>query len=452
MAAINEIVDVSITRESLNLSQVGFGTIMILTGEANFDERLQYFDTDDSAALASALIGGVDSLAYAAFEAIASQNPKVTQIAIGHRQATVALTENDGTYTAGAITGTVNGHAINQAYVTTKADTMAALAAAIQALDEVTTCTYAGNVLTIVPATGFLIEVTLSLAAITGTMAWESEAVTETEDVTDALNAIQTYQPDWFGLILTSRAEADVLDAAAWVETAPMKFFVTASDDLEIINTSLAGDTGSIAKTFFTAAYLKSAVIYNALADTSYADAALLGKILPNDPGSYTACFKNLASITSDALTATQRANAFEKKVNVYEYVGGINILRNGTVSGNEFIDVMIFIDWLDARCTEAVYAVLASLPKVPYTDAGIATIQNALSQPLQTGQNVGGISPTAFDSDTKAQIGGFYIITPKLENVPTVDKTTRTLNNVKFVAFLAGAIHKVVIHGVVSV
>jgi hypothetical protein len=110
----------------------------------------------------------------------------------------------------------------------------------------------------------------------------------------------------------------------------------------------------------------------------------------------------------------------------------------------------MIFIDWLKARCTEVVYQILVSNLKVPYTDAGIAAVQNALTQPLKAGQNVGGISPTAFD-ENKNQIGGFYITVPRLQDIPTADKTARTLNNVKFTAFLAGAIHVVRVNGLVT-
>jgi hypothetical protein len=450
-APIDEIVNVSITRDSLNLSQTGFGTVMILSGDCNFDERLRYFSTDDPASAAGALFNGTASPAFLAYQAIASQNPKLTRIAFGHRAATVAFTENAGTYTDGGITGTVCGHAISIPYTSDKATTMAALATAIQALDEVATCTYGSNKITITPNTGYVISATLSLAAITGTMAWSAYTITETEAIATALNAIEIYEDDWYGLILCSRAEEDVLAAAAWTEAASLKFFLTASDDSEIVDATYSSDTGSIAKSFFDLSYMKSAIIYHTLADTQFADAALFGKILTYDPGSYTACFKTLSGVTVDSLTATQRANATEKKVNFYETVGGINILRNGVVSGNEYIDVMIFIDWLDARCTEAVFAVLASSLKVPYTDGGIASIQNALTQPLQTGMNNGGISPTAYDSDKK-QIGGYYIIVPKLADVPAADKASRTLNNVKFVAFLAGAIQTVAINGLVSV
>jgi hypothetical protein len=446
-APVKDIVNVSISRESINISRVGFSTVLILGGDANFTERLQYFS--DLPSLALALHGGSASLIYKAAQAVFGQSPKVSQVAIGHRGANVVITENAGTYTAGTITGLVNGHAISVAYHTDKATTLADLATAIAAVDGINTAVYSAPTLTIIPDTGTVMSISLVVTAVVGTMTIAFTAV-ETEDSATALDAIQAYDFNWYGVISTSRATADVEAIAAWVEATPMKFFVTASSDANIINESVSTDTTSIAALFKNQSYLKTAVLYHSLATTQFGDAALLGVILPLDPGSYTAAFKTLSGITVDNLSASQRANAFAKFANVYEYVAGVNILRKGTVSGNEYIDVVVFIDWLDARCTEAVFAVLVSNAKVPYTDIGIASIENALSQPLKAGQNAGGISPTAYD-DQKKQIGGFYIIVPRLQDISTIDKTARELHGVKFVAFLAGAIQYVAIQGYVT-
>jgi hypothetical protein len=446
-APIKDIVNVTINRESINISRVGFSTVLVLGGNANFPERLKYFS--DLPSLALALHGGVNSLQYKAAQAVFSQSPKVAQIAIGHRGANIIITENAGTYTAGTITGLVNGHAISIAYDTDKATTLGNLATAIAAVDGITSAVYAANAITVVPDAATVASISLDVTAVAGTMTIIYSTV-ETEDSADALDAIQAYDFNWYGVISTSRATADVEAIAAWVEATPMKFFVTASSDANIVDESVSADTTSIAALFKNNSYLKTAVVFHTLATTQYADAALLGVILPLDPGSYTAAFKTLSGITVDNLSASQRVNAFAKFANVYEYVAGVNILRKGTVSGNEYIDVMIFIDWLDARCTEAVFAVLVGNQKVPYTDVGIASIQNALSQPLKAGQNVGGISPTAYDSQKK-QIGGFYIIVPRLEDISTIDKTARELNGVKFVAYLAGAIQYVAIQGYVT-
>ena len=451
-APISEIVQVNISRESINISRVGFGTPLILGGALNSTARVAYFQS--LSALAAALLGGTNAPEYKAAQAVFAANPKVLQVGIGHRGSAVTARDNDGTMTGGSIGATVNGEDVSQTFTTDKATTMNALAVKIAAVVGIATCSWSGgsHQFTITQESGTVIGIDFDTSAVVGTLQ-DSEytfTITESEDVDVALNACMEENNNWYGLIVTSRTAGVQIAAAAWVEATELKFFVTASDDTDIVDETLSGDTTSIAYTFHSRAYLKTALIYSAFAATEYPDAALLGKLLPLDPGSYTAAFKTLAGITVDNLTPTQRQNAFDKLVNVYEYVGGVNILRQGTVSDNEYIDVMIFIDWLTARCREAVYQVLVSLPKVPYTDAGINGIYNALTSPLKTGQNVGGISPTAYD-DQKKQIGGFYITVPRLQDVPLVDKTARELHNVKFVAFLAGAIHKVFIDGTVT-
>lgn len=454
-APVSEIVKVNITRESVNISRVGFGTMLILGNNANFAARVQYFE--DLASVGKALLSGTLAPEYKAASAAFSQNPKVERIAIGHRVATVTAIDNAGTFTAGSIKATVNGVLKTQVFITDKDTTLTALAAQIATVAGVSSCTYdpINHRTIIVPVTspaGVPVGLSIDITGITGTMLFTSYTTTDDEDADVALSACQQENNDWYGVILASRIKGDVLDAAEWVEAAELKFFATASADSDIVNKTVDLDTSpSIAKTFMSKGYLKSTVIYNSYAETEYPDAALLGRIFPYDPGSYTACFKTLVGIDVDNLDATQRANAFAKFVNVYEYVGGVNILRQGTVSGNEYIDIMIFIDWLDARCTEAVFGVLAASLKVPYTDPGIHSIYNALTQPLQAGQNAGGISPTAYN-DQKKQIGGFYITVPRLQDVAPGDKTARELHNVKFVAYLAGAIQKVYVDGTVTV
>lgn len=446
MAPINEIVDVQISRGSVNISQVGFGTIMILGGNANFSERLQFFSTSDLSAIADALLSGTDALEYKAAQAICSQNPRCTQLAIGHRASTIVATFA-GTLTGGNIVAIVNGVTKTVSFNADVATTLGDLATAIATVTGIQSAVYGAGAITIIPSSGYVIGLSITINGNPGNTLAVSYVSTETETVTNALNAIQQFNTDWYGLILASRNTTDVGLAAAWVEAATLKIFVTSSADPNVIAVS---DTTSIAYLFKQAGYLKSQVRYSAKATTEYADAALLGKILPYNPGSYTAAFKQLAGVSTDLLTTTQRNAAFGKDVDVYVYVGGVNITLNGRVAGGEYLDVMIFVDWLQARCTEAIYQILVNNLRVPYTDAGIASVENALTQPLKAGQNAGGISPTAYN-DQKAQIGGFYITVPRLQDIPTIDKTNRTLNNVVFVAFLAGAIQKVAVRGTVT-
>lgn len=449
-APISEIVKVNITRDSVNISRVGFGTVLILGGNANFASRVAYFT--DLASVEDALLSGNAAPEYAAAAAAFAQNPKVEQIAIGHRVATVTATDNAGTFTAGSISATVNGVLKTQSWTTDKDTTLTALCVKIAAVTGIASAVYSSgsHTITITPTAGNPVGLSFDLASATGTLSYVF-TTSETEDADTALSACAQETNNWYGVVLTDRTESQVLKAAAWVAATELKMFFTASDDAEIVDSTLSGDTGSIAKVFAGLGYLKAAIIYSTKAATEYADAALFGRILPLDPGSYDAYCKSLVGVSVDNLTPTQRANAFEKNANVYEYAGGVNILRMGNVSGNETIDTMIFIDWLQARATEAIFAVIVSSLKVPYTDAGIHALADALEQPLKTGQNAGGISPLAYD-DAKKQIGGYYIVSPRLQDVPTVDKAGRVLRNLKFTAFLAGAIRKVYVDGVVTV
>lgn len=447
--SLREIVNVVITRQTTALPRESFGIPMIAGPNANFTERLRYYT--DLSSVADDVHGGTSAPEYLAASDVFSQNPRVSRLAIGHILGNVVITDDAGTYTAGNIIVNVNGTDVNEPFDTDKDTTLTNLATSIQALSDVSTAVYAAgpHTITITPVAGTLLAVTTDLTGITGTMTMTTSA-TATESITDALNNINDEQSNWYGFVITSRTQSDQLEAAAWAETQT-KIFSVASAEADIIGVSDASDTTSLAAQLKAAGYDRTFGIYNADVTNDYADAAYLGRILPYDPGTYTAMFKRLAGITIDDLTPTQSTNARDKNFNVYEEIGDASIAREGVVSSGEFIDVIIFIDWLAAEITTNVYSALVNNLKVPYTDAGITLIENGVIQALQVGQNRGGISPHAFDSDD-LRIGGFSTSVPALENVSSVDKANRTLNDVTFVAYLAGAIHAVQINGIVTV
>jgi hypothetical protein len=447
--SLQEIVKVTITRETKSVTQTGFGTMLILGPNANFESRTQEFSDADSA-MAAVLAGGSDAAEYKAAVDAFAQNPRVVKVKIGAILGNKVITDDAGTWTAGTAKVTVNGVEASAAWITDKNTSMTALATAIQALDGVATATYSSgsHTITIVPDSGVLLAVSSNITGITGTMTFALSAVA-TEDVDDALDAIVIEDDDWYGLCAVTRTAVDQEAIADWVE-AKKKIYVAGSADSDIINLTDAGDTTTIAALFKAAAYARSAVVYCAAAATEYPDAALLGKILPYDPGTYTAKFKTLASITVDNLTGTQSTNARDKNANVNEEIGGVNIIREGTVAEGEFIDVIVFVDWLEARITEGVYSVLVNNIKVPYTTAGMASIRGEIEKVLKIGYLRGGISDYAQDSN-KNQIGGYVVTLPEFADIPSVDKANRILRDVEFTAWLSGAIHAVVINGVVT-
>lgn len=355
--SLQDIVNVSITRQTVSVSRVGFGTVLIVGPNAPYvTDRIRFYTT-----LAAMVTDGYATTdnEYLAASAVFSQNPRPTRIA----------------------TGRIDG----------------------------------GDA-----------------------------------DISATLTAILNANNDWYGLVETEHTKSDQLLIAAWVE-ANEKLYFAGSEEAAIVDTTDALDATSLAYEFKNAAYTRSSVIYTTDADTQFPEAALFGKILPKDPGSYTAKFKTLAGISADTLTDTQITNATDKYANIYTTVGGVNILQNGQVSAPEWIDIIVFIDWLKARITESVYGGLVNNDKIPFTDAGIAAIESLVTEPLALGQTRGGISDFAKDDDG-IQIGGFVVTVPRLSDVSSANRIARNLPDVEFTAWLAGAIHATVINGIVTV
>lgn len=366
MSTMEQIVKVSITRETRPISQQGFGTILIVGPNATFVNRINYYT--DLTSIAAVLTGGVADEEYLAAEAIFSQNPRVVQVAIGRKDA----------------------------------------------LDA---------------------------------------------DYGVALDAILEESRDFYGVILADRTIANQEDVMDWVQANErICCMASAGTDIgggviDIIDETEAVDNSSIAYYAKTNSLDRTSIFYSSQAATKFVDAAYLGKILPLTPGSYTGMFKTLAGVPVDAVTPTQSKNVHDKYANTYEEIGEVNIVMQGFVSTGEYTDIIVFQDWLKARITENVFALLVNEPKVPYTDAGIASIETAVKQILQIGQDNGGISPLSFNSNVKPpqQIGGYYTTVPILSSIPLIDKTARILKQVNFTAWLAGAIHNVEINGVLT-
>lgn len=275
-------------------------------------------------------------------------------------------------------------------------------------------------------------------------------------DYPEAIAAIIDENNNWYGLVCETHVKSEQLAIAAYIESLGYrKLYMLSSSDSDIIDTTFASDTSTIAYELQNAGYLRSALIYSGQADTKFPESSMAGTFFPSVPGSYTVMFKKMIGINPDVLTDTQGANALAKNCNTYETIGGVPIIREGRVSGGaersgEYIDIIVGIDWTHARVTENVFAYLASQKKVPFTDDGITGVQSKIEEVLKTGIDNGLYSPFAFDEDD-IQTGGYVVNVPKASDVSSADKAARSLTGVTFTAWLAGAIHAVTINGVVT-
>ena len=90
MGQYDKMINISITEATQGVSVTGFGTILILTGDATFGTRTKSYSSAGSA-LAADLTGGSSSKAYEMAQAIFSQSPAPTSIKVGRVGAYEAL-------------------------------------------------------------------------------------------------------------------------------------------------------------------------------------------------------------------------------------------------------------------------------------------------------------------------------------------------------------------------
>ncbi len=264
--------------------------------------------------------------------------------------------------------------------------------------------------------------------------------------IADSITACISENSGWYGLIVCSRIEADVVAAATKIEAGGERVFVTASADPTIIDAtdtdSLIDDLKGFDRTF---------VMYHSTAASAFPDAGAFGAIATMQPGEYTMNLQKIGGLTPDKLTDTQKGTAKTRKISVYTVVGGLNVLQGGAMAAGEWFDVIVFADWLKARIQETTFGIMArGKKKIPFTDSGFATLENGVRKVLSDGVDVGGLSEESFDEDGN-QTGGFSITVKDAADVPFNDKAARHADVIKFVGWLAGAIHTTTIRGTIT-
>lgn len=437
MPTLDSIVSVQISKNTVNVTQAAFSVPLILGFHTRFPDDFRAYTGIDGMATDGFL---TSDLEYKAAQAAFAQNPAPTNIIVGRRLTNVTQVIE---LTPTAVNGATYSVTLDGQTITFTADataTVAEITAGLHTAFGAASPTFTGRLTSVDGTT----KLTYTAAAGKGFSYYASAtngALTKFQDVsTDAgiateLTRMRAASKAWYGIVLTQRSKAESLAAAAWNE-ANKRLLIVATNDWDV-RTSSTTDLASAAQ---TAAYLRTAILW---ADRTgdYADAAWLGKMLPQVVGSADFIYKTLAGVTASNLDDTSAQFILAKKANYYITQNGVNITVPGSVSTGEWIDVVLGLDWTTARIQERVFQALASNPKVPFTDPGIQVIVAQIYSVLQEGA----------DNGLYVQ-GGFSVTAPRAKDISATDKQNRVLPNIRFVAQLAGAIHIAQIVGTVTV
>lgn len=256
------------------------------------------------------------------------------------------------------------------------------------------------------------------------------------EDAEDTLARAEETS-GWYAICIPSGLD-DWSAVCAWAE-AEGKLLCIAADVSDGIDAPVEGDW------LYTAA-----IATKTEANLPIIAAAFLAKCLSYEPGSETWAFKTLSSVTADSYTSTELSTLRSCNLNWYCECAGKGITLNGQTLEGEYIDVVRFRDWLVSDMQTRVYGLFIANSKVPYTDAGIALIENQMLASLQEGQTVGGIAADYYDDDGEL-VPGYTVSVLEAASCSSSDRADRILRNCTFTATLSGAIHAVKITGTLS-
>lgn len=448
MANIDRIVNVQISLKTAGITQMGFNTILVAGPHVYGLPRVLIYDSPDGMAADGFL--STDPLYIAASDAF-SQTPRPRQVKIGRRQVDVVKIEpnkivDNVEYSLEISTKAADGSVTKTKHVYSSGAgaTANAIASGLQALISAdatapVTAMAAAGVLTLTnkqPGRAFAVKPSSNLSI---------KEVAPVSVIGDDLSAIALEDNDWYGLAITSRAQADILAAADWVE-AREKIMGCSIAEPGAIDAASTADTGSKLK---DGNYYRTYWFYHSDAATDYPELAIMAKSFSLEPGQETWANQRLSAVTTDKLTETQAQAVFRKNGNTFEPFRNITITQNGKTAGGEWIDIIRFRDWLTEEIRVRVFQRMID-NKIPYTDDGIAIIENEMRGALALGQRRGGIAPTEYDDDNK-EIPGYTITVPSSFEISTNDKANRLLKDISFTARPSGAIHLVEIQGTLT-
>ncbi len=253
------------------------------------------------------------------------------------------------------------------------------------------------------------------------------------EDLADDLNSLITEHNDWYFLLCEEQTEAAITVLASWAAANKKLYFAMLDDDVEA-NIDLAGDLAND----------RVVLIYHDGGD--YADAAWVGRCAPELPGSITWKFKTLQGIAPVAISTTNIGALHKAHVNTYVQKYGINQTSEGQTTAGEYIDVIRGQDWVEARLAEGISRLLFISPKVPYDTRGIALVVSEVEAVMK--------QAVANDIIARDEDGnGIYTVSaPSITDISANDRAARHLPDVCFEFTLAGAIHSVVVRGVITI
>lgn len=295
------------------------------------------------------------------------------------------------------------------------------------------------------------ISALLKFTGATGAIAVQGIAA---ETIATGLAALKLWDPDFYGLALTSFATVqNIKDAALWNQTNKGLFFYVSQDPLD----KLSATTTDLFSHMQDQGYTRAIGQFSTT--NPYAHVSLMARTMVVDfdqPNStITLKFKKEPGVAAEPLTTTEAGVLKDKNANYYVDRQGFVMIEEGVTATGRFIDEVHGLDWLEATLQVAAFNALAtSTTKIPLTDAGAAKIvlrikkdgfdkavRNGLLAPgVWNGENLGEVA----SGDLLPE--GYYVYASPVAEQSSTDRDLRKAPPISAICIGAGAIHSATI------
>lgn len=451
MADLSNIVTVNVTANVLGLQQPGFGIPNILGNSSSAIAKggFQIFTNMNGV---SAVFSSSDP-EWLMANAIFSQNPAPQEVFISRELDRVAQVDTivfSANIIAGdTIHGEINNTVITVPFNTTNAQTLTDLATALTIVGISSAVSDGVHTVTVTSAVA---GITFTLTAWNVTGPGSPATVTITNTVAnvgfaESLASVANVDSSWYGVLWTERTAADVAYAFTVIEGTKY-MFITASNDTDCYDPLSTTDIMALCQ---AGNYQRSAVMYSGTANTQYADAAWMGINFPKAPGSENWAFNNLAGITADNLTQSQYTAITNKNGNCFVPFANTFGTWKGWTGGGLYLDFRRGIDWTISEMQVNIAQVILQPTtgnKVPYTDQGVAALEQPMYFVLQQGALnqfiVGGLR-------TNSNPFGYLVTSVPVADESPADIAARYYPDLGFSAYFTNAIDTVLVNGTLS-
>lgn len=257
--------------------------------------------------------------------------------------------------------------------------------------------------------------------------------VTGADDVSAlpaALNDLVVEHNDWFYLTCVETDDAEIEALCEWISTQEKVYGSTTK------NVALAAELNG---------RYENVLLSGHDDELAFHAEGLLAWGAPQVIGSFDYSHKQINGVPAAKLTNAEINALITNNATTAVREMGLIVNASGKAVGGDFLDIVLADYFLRARLREDIFQLLATVKKVPYTDAGIAMVVARMDTRFKAAYRQGII---AEDENGEPD---YQITFPRRADIPKNTIAQRILPDINFRIVVAGGVEKVQINGVLA-